>query len=248
MAALNNRVAVVTGSARGIGRAIALKLAQAGADVVVTDTDASGIEQVAKEIRDMGRKALAVAANVADAGDIALLVKKTQEVFPTLDILVNNAGVTRDGLLLRMEEKDWDLVLSVNLKGPFLLTKAVCQIMMKQRYGRIVNVASVVGQTGNAGQANYSSSKGGLISLTRSVAKELGSRNITCNAVAPGFIATPMTEKLDVKLREAYLKAIPLNRAGTPEDVAGAVLFLVSDDAAYITGQVVGIDGGMFMR
>lgn len=248
MAVLNNKVAVVTGSARGIGKAIALKLAQAGASIVVTDTDTVGIQQTAKEIEAIGGKTLAVAANVADAGEIAALVKKTQETFPTIDILVNNAGVTRDNLLLRMEEKDWDLVLSVNLKGPFLLTKAVCQIMMKQRYGRIVNVASVVGQTGNAGQANYSSSKGGLISFTRSVAKELGSRNITCNAVAPGFIATPMTDKLDGKIREAYLKSIPLARAGTPEDVAGAVLFLVSEDAGYITGQVVGIDGGMFMR
>ena len=248
MAGLDRKVAIVTGSARGIGRAIALALAKAGADVVVTDTDAAGIAETSREIEAMGRKALGVTASVADAAQVAALVKKTQETFPTIDILVNNAGVTRDGLLMRMEEKDWDLVLTVNLKGPFLLTKAVCTVMMRQRYGRIVNVASVVGQTGNAGQANYSSSKGGLISFTRSVAKELGSRNITCNAVAPGYIATPMTDKLDEKMKDAYLKAIPLNRAGTPEDVAGVVVFLVSDAAAYITGQVIGIDGGMFMR
>jgi 3-oxoacyl-[acyl-carrier protein] reductase len=248
MAGLDRRVAIVTGSARGIGRAIALALARAGADIVVTDTDAAGIAETAREIEAMGRKALGVTASVADAAQVAALVKKTQETFPTIDILVNNAGVTRDGLLMRMEEKDWDLVLTVNLKGPFLLTKAVCTVMMRQRYGRIVNIASVVGQTGNAGQANYSSSKGGLISFTRSVAKELGSRNVTCNAVAPGYIATPMTEKLDAKTKDAYLKTIPLNRAGTPEDVAGVVVFLASDEAAYITGQVIGIDGGMFMR
>jgi 3-oxoacyl-[acyl-carrier protein] reductase len=245
---LINKVAVVTGSAQGIGKAIAIKLANAGADVIVVDMDVEGIGQTSKEIESLGVKALGVKCNVADANEVANLVSKIQETFPTIDILVNNAGITRDNLLIRMDEKDWDIVLSVNLKGPFLMTKAISQVMMRQRRGRIVNVASVVGMMGNAGQANYAASKGGLVAFTKSVAKEFASRNITCNAVAPGFIETRMTEKLQNAVKENYIKAIPLNRFGTADDVANAILFLASDDASYITGQIIGVDGGMFMR
>jgi len=248
MGTLTNKVAVVTGSAQGIGKAIAIKLANAGADVIVVDMDVEGVQQTSKEIESSGVKTLGVKCNVADANDVANLVSKIQETFPTIDILVNNAGITRDNLLMRMDEKDWDLVLSVNLKGPFLMTKAISQVMMRQRRGRIVNVASVVGLMGNAGQANYAASKGGLVAFTKSVAKEFASRNITCNAVAPGFIETRMTEKLQDKVKENYIKAIPLNRFGTADDVANAILFLASDDASYITGQIIGVDGGMFMR
>jgi 3-oxoacyl-[acyl-carrier protein] reductase len=248
MSSLNNKVAVVTGGAQGIGKAIALKLAGVGVNIVIVDMDSDGILQVVKEIETLGVRALGVKCNVTDVHEINALVVKAQEAFSTIDILVNNAGVTRDNLIMRMDEKDWDLVLSVNLKGPFLMTKAICQIMMKQRYGRIVNVASVVGLMGNAGQTNYAASKGGLIAFTKSVAKELASRNITCNAIAPGFIETRMTEKLQDKVKENYIKAIPLNRFGNPDDVAGAILFLASDEASYITGQVISVDGGMFMR
>ncbi|MBI4810199.1 MAG: 3-oxoacyl-[acyl-carrier-protein] reductase [Ignavibacteriales bacterium] len=245
---MKNRVAVVTGGAQGIGKAIVMGLASNGANVVIADMNEEGVNQTKKDVESLGAKALGVKCNVSDVNDIDNLVKKTMEIFSTIDILVNNAGVTRDNLMMRMDEKDWDLVLSVNLKGPFLLTKAVTHVMMKQRYGRIVKVSSVVGLMGNAGQANYAASKGGLISLTKSVAKEFASRNITCNAVAPGFIETSMTEKLQDKVKESYIKAIPLNRFGTPNDVANAVLFLSSEESGYITGQIIGIDGGMFMR
>ena len=206
-----------------------------------------GIQQTTAGIEAMGRKTLGLKCNVADAADVEAMVAKIQETFPRIDILVNNAGITRDNLLIRMAEQDWDMVLDVNLKGPFLLTKAVSRIMMKQRYGRIINVASVVGIIGNAGQANYSASKGGLIALTRSVARELASRQITCNAVAPGFIRTAMTDGLSEEVKTAFMKSIPLGRMGTAEDIAAVVLFLASDEAAYVTGQVVSIDGGMFM-
>jgi len=246
MSPLQNKVAVVTGSARGIGKAIALKFAHAGANVVVTNTNIDGMNQTVHEIVAIGRKAIAVKCNVTDAAEVSELVKRIQEVFPTIDILVNNAGLTRDNLMIRMAEEDWDTVLDVNLKGPFLLTRAVSPIMMKQRHGRIINVSSLVGRIGNAGQVNYASSKGGLIAFTKSVAKELASRNITCNAVAPGFIKTAMTEKLDEKVKENYLKSIPLKRFGDAEDVANAVLFLASEEASYITGQVISVDGGMY--
>ncbi len=244
---LKNRTAIVTGAAQGIGKAIALRLARAGANVVVSDVNLEAAEATAQEIEGLGVRSLAVKCNVADAGEVAELVKKTTETFPTLDILVNNAGVTRDNLMMRMEEKDWDLVLDVNLKGAFLTTKAVSRAMMKQRYGRIVNISSVVGLMGNAGQTNYAASKGGLISLTKSVAKELASRHITCNAVAPGFIQSAMTDRLSEEVKQAYFKAIPLSRFGTAEDVAHLVCFLVSDQAAYITGQVIQVDGGLVM-
>jgi 3-oxoacyl-[acyl-carrier protein] reductase len=245
---VENRVAIVTGGAQGIGKSIALELAIAGADVVIADTNTEGVEITIKEIENIGRKSLGVVCNIAKAEEVTNLINLSNEKFKRIDILVNNAGITRDTLMMRMDEKDWDLVMDVNLKGPFLLTKAASQIMMRQRYGRIINMASVVGLMGNAGQVNYSASKGGLIAFTKSVAKELASRNITCNAIAPGFIETRMTEKLDDKVRENYMSVIPLRRFGKPEDIAALVLFLASENSGYITGQVVGVDGGMFMR
>jgi len=244
---LENKNAIVTGSAQGIGKSIALALAKAGANIVVSDVNLEEAERTAREIEALGRKAIAIKCNVADAAEVTELVKKAQETFPTLDILVNNAGVTRDNLMMRMEEKDWDLVLDVNLKGAFLLTKAVTRIMMKQRYGRIVNMSSVIGVMGNAGQSNYAASKGGLIAFTKSTAKEFASRNITCNAIAPGFIETAMTAKLSDEVKENYKKGIPLGRMGSVDDVANAVLFLVSEQSTYITGQVLHVDGGLVM-
>jgi 3-oxoacyl-[acyl-carrier protein] reductase len=244
---LKDKNAIVTGSAQGIGKAIALSLAKAGANIVVSDVNIEEAEKTAKEIEALGVKAIAVKCNVVDANDVTELVKKAQETFTTLDILVNNAGVTRDNLMMRMEEKDWDLVLDINLKGAFLLTKAVTRIMMKQRYGRIVNMSSVIGVMGNAGQSNYAASKGGLIAFTKSTAKEFASRNITCNAIAPGFIETAMTAKLSDEVKQNYAKGIPLGRMGSVDDVANAVLFLVSEQASYITGQVLHVDGGLVM-
>ncbi|MBU1356795.1 MAG: 3-oxoacyl-[acyl-carrier-protein] reductase [Candidatus Edwardsbacteria bacterium] len=244
---LKDKNAIVTGSAQGIGKSIALALAKAGANIVVSDVNIEDAEKTAKEIEALGVKAVAIKCNVADANEVTELVKKAQETFPTLDILVNNAGVTRDNLMMRMEEKDWDLVLDINLKGAFLLTKAVSRIMMKQRQGRIVNMSSVIGVMGNAGQSNYAASKGGLIAFTKSTAKEFASRNITCNAIAPGFIETAMTAKLTDEVKENYKKGIPLGRMGSVDDVANAVLFLVSEQSAYITGQVLHVDGGLVM-
>jgi len=206
------------------------------------------MDRTVKEIEASGGKAASVRCNISEQKDVEELVKKVQEFYQTADILVNNAGITRDNLLIRMDEADWDSVLDINLKGTFLMTKAVSPLMMRQRYGRIVNIASVVGLMGNAGQTNYAASKGGLIAFTKSVAKEFASRNITCNAVAPGFIETAMTEKLPEKIKESYIKSVPVNRFGTPDDVANAVLFLSSEESGYITGQVIGVDGGMFMR
>lgn len=236
------KVALVTGSARGIGFTIAQRFAQAGAAVVLCDVDAAGVSQAAA---GMPGKAIGVKTDVTSADDIAGLLDTTVKEFGRIDILVNNAGITRDTLILRMDEKDWDLVLDINLKGAFLVTKAASRLMMKQRYGRIVNISSVVGLTGNAGQANYSASKAGLIGLTKSTAKELATRGITVNAVAPGFIETEMTRALPPAAREDFLKRVLISRAGTPDDVASAVLFLASDAAAYITGQVLTVDGGL---
>lgn len=244
---LKDKTAIVTGSAQGIGKAIALALAKAGANVVVSDVNLEQAQQTAREVEALGTKSLAVKCNVADAAEVDALVKQAQEAFPAIDILVNNAGVTRDNLMMRMSEQDWDLVLSVNLKGAFLMTKAVSRVMMRQRSGRIINMASVIGVMGNAGQANYAASKGGLIALTKSTAKEFASRNVTCNAVAPGFIETAMTAKLSDEVKQTYAKGIPLGRMGGPGDVAGAVLFLASDAAAYVTGQVLHVDGGLVM-
>ncbi len=247
MGILDGKTGLVTGAAQGIGKAIALRLAKAGAAVIVSDTNEEGIRTTAQEIQALGGKAEAIPCNVADSAQVDALVSKAVGSFQSIDILVNNAGITRDNLMIRMDEKDWDLVISINLKGTFLMTKAVSQVMMRKRYGRIVNIASVVGMMGNAGQANYAASKAGVIALTKSVAKEFSSRNITCNAIAPGFIETAMTQKLPEKVRDEYKNAIPLRRFGSADDIAAAVTFLASDDAAYITGQVIPVDGGMLM-
>lgn len=244
---LSNKVAIVTGSARGIGRAIALKLGEVGADIVVNDIAAAAdaLESTASDIRALNRKALAVTADVSSTPDVARLIETAASSMGRIDILVNNAGVTRDQLLMRMSDEDWDTVLNIDLKSAFLCTRAVLRYMMKQRWGRIVSIASVVGMMGNAGQANYASAKAGIIGLTKSIAKEVGSRNITANAIAPGFIETRMTEQLDEKQRQVLVQRIPLGSIGTPRDVAEAVAFLVSEEAKYITGQVLGVDGGM---
>jgi len=244
---LSNKVAIVTGSARGIGRAIALKLAEVGADIVVNDIAAAAdsLESVAEEIRSLGRQALAVIADVSSPEDVARLVETAASNFGRIDILVNNAGVTRDQIILRMSDEDWDTVLNIDLKSAFLCTRAVLRHMLRQRWGRIVSIASVVGIIGNAGQANYASAKAGVIGLTKSIAKEVGSRGITANAIAPGFIESRMTEQLDEQQRQALLEHIPLGSIGTPRDVAEAVAFLVSEEARYITGQVLNVDGGM---
>ena len=243
------RAALVTGSSRGIGRAVAQELARAGYDVCVNCSSEQGLP-AARELADAlaadcGERTLAVAANVADAQEAATLVDAACQEFGRVDVLVNNAGITRDGLIARMKEEDFDAVVGVNLKGTFNCCKAVAQRMMKQRFGRIVNMSSVVGVAGNAGQANYAASKAGVIGLTKSLARELASRNVTANAVAPGFITTDMTAALSDKQREAMTERIAARRLGAPEDVAALVRFLASDEAGYITGQVICVDGGM---
>lgn len=247
MKRFENKTALVTGSARGIGKAIAYRLGTEGAKVVISDVLIDLASATAEEFRRAGFESHAVKADVTKADDVASLVEETVTRFGTLDIVVNNAGITRDTLLLRMSEADWDLVLNINLKGAFLMTQAAAKVMIKQRSGRIINISSVVGRMGNAGQANYASSKAGLLGLTKSAAKELASRGITVNAVAPGYIATEMTEKLSDAAKEAFLNNIPLKRPGTPDDIAGVVAFLASEDAAYLTGQVIGVDGGLLM-
>ena len=244
---LEHQIAVVTGAGRGIGRAIALKFAAEGADVVCVSRTAENSEKVAAEIRAMGRRAWAHAVDVADAAAVVAAAEKILAECGKVDILVNNAGVTRDGLLMRMSEEHWDTVLDTNLKGAFLFTKALTRSFLKQRAGRIINIASVVGLRGNAGQANYAASKAGLIGFTKSVALELGSRGITCNALAPGFIETDMTAALNELVRTELLKKIPLNSFGQVEDIAQAALFLASPAARYVTGQVLTVDGGMVM-
>ncbi len=247
MGRFDGQVAVVTGAARGIGQAIAWRLAQEGADVAVCDLDASWLTETVENIRSMGRRAEAFACDVARSDQVQAVVDGTVSALGRLDILVNNAGITRDGLLVRMSEADWDAVLNVNLKGVFLFTKAAARVMMKARSGAIVNVASVIGLIGNAGQANYAASKGGVIALTRATARELAPRNIRVNAVAPGFIRTRMTDQLPEEVRHRMLGTIPLARFGEPADVAAVVAFLASADAAYITGQVISVCGGMVM-
>ena len=245
---LDGKVALVTGASRGIGRAVALKLASEGAKVAINYAGSQGkAEEVKAEIEKMGGEAILVQANVADKDAVEQMVGAAVEAFGTIDILVNNAGITRDGLLARMKDEDFEAVVDTNLKGVFYCTKAVAKLMMKKRSGRIVNMASVVGITGNAGQTNYAASKAGVIGFSKSAAKELASRGITVNMVAPGFIATDMTDAMNEKAKEAVLGTIPLKREGSPSDVANAVLFLVSDNAAYITGQIVNVDGGMVM-
>ena len=248
MGLLNGKVALITGAARGIGKAIALKYASEGADIAFTDLVINeAAEATVKEIEAFGVKARAYASNAADFEQTHNVVAEILAEFGHIDILVNNAGITRDGLLMRMKNEDFDAVINTNLKGVYYTTKAVTKLMMKKRYGRIINMASVVGLTGNAGQANYSAAKAGVIGFSKTVAKELASRGITCNMVAPGLIATDMTKDLPEKAKEAMMTSIPLGRAGQPEDVAQAVLFLASDNASYITGQVINVDGGMVM-
>ncbi len=244
-----DKVAIITGAARGIGRAIAEKLASEGAKVVIADlvSEEEG-NQVASEIASKhSTEALYIRTNVTVSGDVEKLFKETVEKFGKVDILVNNAGITRDTLILRMKEEDWDAVINVNLKGVFLCTKEAVKYMMKARYGRIINISSVVGLMGNAGQANYSASKAGVIGLTKSVAKEVASRGVTVNAVAPGFIKTAMTDKLPEEIKKSYIDATPIKRMGEPEDVANAVAFLASDEASFITGEVIRVDGGLAM-
>jgi len=244
---LRGKVAIVTGAARGIGKSIAMKLALAGANVVIADVEEEMAKSAAKEISQKGSETISVMVNVSSLSSVEEMVKKTLDKFGRIDILVNNAGVTRDALVMRMKEEDWDLVLDVNLKGAFNCIKVVSPVMVKQRSGKIVNIASIVGISGNAGQANYSASKGGLIALTKTCAKEFASRQINVNAVAPGFIETSMTERLPAEVKERLSSQIPFGKIGKPEDVANAVLFLVSEEAAYITGEVVKVDGGMAM-
>ena len=248
MRKLEGKVAVVTGASRGIGRAIALKLADDGAKVVVNYSGSQAkAEEVVARIQENGGEAIAVQASVSQSEEVTALIDTAVKTFGSLDILVNNAGITRDNLLMRMKEDEWDDVLNTNLKGVFLCTKAVTRQMMKQRAGRIINISSIVGVAGNAGQANYVAAKAGVIGLTKTTAKELASRNILVNAIAPGFIETEMTDQLPEKLKQGMLTQIPLAKLGQPEDIAKAVAFLASDDANYMTGQTLHIDGGMVM-
>ena len=244
---LSGKVALVTGASRGIGRAVALKLAGEGADLVVTATSLERAQKTADEITRMGRKALAVGVNVAVAAEVEALFAKVIESFGKLDILVNNAGITRDGLLMRMKDDDWNAVLDVNLTGTFTCTREAVKIMAKAKCGSIINISSVVGEMGNAGQANYCASKAGVIGLTKAAAREYAKRNIRVNAITPGFIETDMTEVLSPAVKEDLLKQIPVGRFGKPEDIANAVYFLVSDLGNYITGHVLAVNGGMHM-
>lgn len=245
MKPLENKIAVVTGAARGIGQAIALQLASDGADLALCDVQAEWLAETTAKVQALGRRAQAYAMNVAVSASVTEGIAQILADFGRIDVLVNNAGITRDALLIRLSEDDWDAVLDVNLKGAFLVTKAVVKSMMKQRSGAIVNIASVVGLMGNAGQANYTASKAGLIALTKTTAKELGSRNIRVNAVAPGYIRTAMTEQLPEAAKTAMLNMIPLGRIGEPEDVAKAVAFLASDASAFVNGQTLAVCGGM---
>src|SRR4051812_16145085 len=245
---LIGKTALVTGASRGIGREIALELARQGVDVVVNYAGSEAkAHEVVEEIKGLGREAIAIQCDVSNSESVTDMVKETVDHFGKIDILVNNAGITKDNLLMRMKEQEWDDVININLKGVFLCTKAVTRQMMKQRVGRIINITSVVGVSGNPGQANYVAAKSGVIGLTKTTAKELASRNITVNAIAPGFITTDMTDKLSDEVKDEMLKQIPLARLGEPKDIAKITAFLASDDSAYMTGQTLHIDGGMVM-
>lgn len=248
MGRFEGKAAIVTGASRGIGRAIALALAEEGARIAVNYSGSrEKAEEVVRLIEEAGGEAFAIQADVSNANDVKAMVDATLEAYGSIDMLVNNAGITRDNLLMRMKEDEWDDVININLKGVYLCTKGVTRQMMKQRSGKIVNMASIVGVSGNPGQANYVAAKAGVIGLTKTTAKELASRNITVNAVAPGFITTDMTDALTEDVKAQMLATIPLGKLGEPEDVARTVLFLLSDDAAYITGQTIHVDGGMIM-
>jgi 3-oxoacyl-[acyl-carrier protein] reductase len=247
MMKLKDKVAFVTGAAQGIGKAIAIALAKEGAKVVISDINIELATQTAKEVEALGVKSLPLKTNVADLEDVEKSVEETVKTFGKIDILVNNAGITKDNLLLRMKKEDWDAVIGVNLTGVFNCTKIVSRLMMKNTYGKIINIASIVGQMGNFGQANYAASKGGVIAFTKAVAKEVAARNVTVNAIAPGFIRTAMTDKIPEDIRKKMLEQIPLAKLGQPEDVANAVVFLASPEADYITGQIIGVNGGMYM-
>jgi len=244
---LKDKVALITGSARGIGREIAFLFAKEGASIIICDVNEESARKTSEELESSGAKAISFCADVTNFSQVEEILNKILDKFGKIDILINNAGITKDGLLVRMKEADWDAVLGVNLKGTFVCTKAVSKVMIKQRKGKIVSIASIIGIMGNAGQANYAASKAGIIGFTKSIARELASRNITVNAVAPGYIQTEMTAKLSDEAREQMLKNIPLNRLGSPEDVASVCLFLASSDADYITGQTIVVDGGMAM-
>lgn len=244
---VQNKIALITGAAQGIGKSIAIRLAENGANVIVSDINENALKETAEKIESMGRKSMALAVSVTNPGEIEEGLKLCLDKFNRIDILINNAGITRDALIVRMKQSDWEQVISTNLTGSFNWTKAVVKCMMKQKSGCIVNIASIIGLIGNAGQANYSASKAGILGLTKSSARELAPWNIRVNAVAPGFIATQMTEKLTDKIKEQMLSNIPLKKLGGPEEVANAVLFLVSEMSSYITGQVLNVDGGMVM-
>jgi len=242
---LKDKVSIITGGARGIGKAIALRLAKEGSHIAICDVNAEVLAAAHKEIQALGVEVLSEAVDVTKTDDVKNFIQKTLDKFGKINILINNAGITRDGLLVRMNEADWDAVLNVNLKGTFNCTKAAAKVMMKQRSGKIVNIASIIGMIGNAGQANYAASKGGVIAFTKSAAKELAPRNINVNAIAPGFIETEMTAKLPEDVKQGIMKLVPMAKWGSAGDVADVAMFLVSDASAYITGQVVRVDGGM---
>ena len=244
---LTGKVAIVTGASRGIGRSIALALAAQGAKVVASARNAEALDSLVAEVEGQGGEATAVVGDVAVEADAARLIEQAVAAYGQVDILVNNAGITRDGLLLRMKSEDWDAVIDTNLKGAFFCIRAAAKVMTKQRSGRIINISSVVGEMGNAGQANYCASKAGLLGLTKSVARELARRNVTVNAITPGFIVTDMTDGMTDKAREAMSEQIPMGRLGEADDVAHAVLFLASDLSSYVTGQILGVNGGMYM-
>ncbi|MBS3994610.1 MAG: 3-oxoacyl-[acyl-carrier-protein] reductase [Alkaliphilus sp.] len=245
---LLGKTAIVTGGSRGIGKAIAIKLAEQGANIVVNySSSPESANEVIRMIEAIGRQGIAIKADVSNPSEVEELISIAEAKFSSIDILINNAGITRDTLLMKMKEDDWDSVITTNLKGTFNCTKAVTKKMIRQRSGKIVSVASVIGIVGNAGQANYAASKAGIIGFTKSIAKELGSRNINVNAVAPGYIQTDMTDKLSAEVKEGLMAGIPLKRLGAPEDVANIVVFLCTEEASYITGQVFNVDGGMVM-